>query len=705
MANIKSTYSEVRIPLVNMSFTPDIPPTSLQPNQYNSGQNVETDTAGLRSVFGDESILSQMSGTPVYVTGGYRQDGDWYYIVATTSNTEGRWYEISDSSITNVTPGVGGNANIFLSGYSANINITEAWNGTSLIINDNVHQPMFLQGDATEFEQYKLQYTISIYDIVPTSTTQMNIVLNTLPNIDYSTGDILVVQDVITPFWNGEYTVTSYSNGSYNINVPLPSTATTDAGGGASFTGDISGTTLTVSAVTSGTISVNQYISGNGVTVGTYITALGTGTGGAGTYTVDTSQTVSSTAMVAITSPGTNGSVRPKYQWNYNPNWTSLTAGFLRIFNAPNVGSILIAGNLTATDSTPTTYRFPTTVRWSQNFGLNSVPQQWAPSITNVANELEIPCRGPALDGFPCNGNFFVCSYWDTTVFSPIAYQTTQVPIFGVRLFNQGRGLLNTNTWCNADDTVYGVDARDLWVFDGQNFKPLGNQRVKNYFFYNLSPTYSDKVFMEMNTNKNQVELYYPEDGTSTGYCNRMLSYRYDLDCFNAPRTVPDAIMATEGPVWRSDYGNTFDYGSRTVTFCRAVANTQLVQKDQGYAFIGNAAIQSTFQRDAIHLSDEYSTQTMVHRILPEANNINDFGLPTTSVGNITITVGGSDSPGQTITYKPSANYQISSGNTWVQVDQNVYRLNSLKIENSSNTNAWLCSAVTWQFTETQDAR
>jgi len=67
----------------------------------------------------------------------------------------------------------------------------------------------------------------------------------------------------------------------------------------ASFTGSISGTTLTVTAVASGTVTVGQVLSGTGITSGTLITALGTGTGGNGTYTVQTSQTASSTTITA----------------------------------------------------------------------------------------------------------------------------------------------------------------------------------------------------------------------------------------------------------------------------------------------------------------------------------------------------------------------------------------------------------------------
>ena len=65
----------------------------------------------------------------------------------------------------------------------------------------------------------------------------------------------------------------------------------------ASFTASQATSTLTVSAVASGTIYLGMTVSGTGVTAGTMITAFGTGTGGTGTYTVSTSATLSSRAM------------------------------------------------------------------------------------------------------------------------------------------------------------------------------------------------------------------------------------------------------------------------------------------------------------------------------------------------------------------------------------------------------------------------
>lgn len=65
----------------------------------------------------------------------------------------------------------------------------------------------------------------------------------------------------------------------------------------ASFTASISGFTLTVTAVASGTLAVGNDISGGAL--GTKITAFGTGAGGVGTYTVSHSSGVSSTAMTS----------------------------------------------------------------------------------------------------------------------------------------------------------------------------------------------------------------------------------------------------------------------------------------------------------------------------------------------------------------------------------------------------------------------
>jgi hypothetical protein len=80
--------------------------------------------------------------------------------------------------------------------------------------------------------------------------------------------------------------------GTYEVNVPqLTASTTITAAYGV----------LTVTAVGAGTLGVGDVLSGSGVTAGTTITGLGTGTGGNGTYYVSISQTVSPGTTIGAT--------------------------------------------------------------------------------------------------------------------------------------------------------------------------------------------------------------------------------------------------------------------------------------------------------------------------------------------------------------------------------------------------------------------
>jgi len=613
---------EAKTPLSKMSWHPDVPSSAMGPEEYNATQsrNVETDVRGVRSVLGDEVILDALTGTPIYVTGGYRLDDSWWYIVGTA---EGVWYASDDgASWTDITP-------IYtpLVGYSEDMNITEAWNGTTLIINDGVNPPMILLGGAARFEAYSNTPPQQILSITGDGTTVVyEFATWTGLGLPFPVGEYVRIRNCVPDTYNGIYEII-----------------------------DATDNTITV-------------------------------------YNAETA------------SPDELGTIRPYWIWNYSPEFTSLSAGFVRLFNSPNVGSILIAGNLTGNLGDSTEQYFPNTVRWSQAFGIDQAPSTWEPSLDNVANELEVPLRGPVLDGFAAGGNFFVQSYWDTVVFSPINYQTTTIPILGVRQFTQGRGLLTTNAWSSADDLVIGIDARDIWVFNGQQFKGLGNQRIKNYILGNINPDYVERIFVENNTNKNQIEIYYP-DLNSTGWCNKMISYRYDLDVFNPPRDIPDGSFATEGPLWTTlpDSSLGYDDSYRTVVYVRGVASSELVQKDIGFEFI-TGPITSVFRRDNILVLPNYSQQVMIHRVLPAVNNLDDDNLVTTSTGTIDVTVGGSNSVGEPVTLKNTVTLDIDTDNPWCQITQNVFRTNTIILENTSSTTCWICTGITWQFTETQDA-
>jgi hypothetical protein len=648
VAQIRNPLDEVRIPFAKMSFTPDVPSTALGPNEYNSGENVETDVRGIRSMAGDQAILTPVPGpgSPTFVTGSFRQGNEFWFVVATTatpgypgkfwaSNGITDWYDITPTD-----------AGFDSTAYAQNTNITEAWNGTVLFLNDE-HNPPFFWPDqpGAVLVSYSNQIPLDINDIQPVTANTRIISFDTVATQPFAVGSYVQVVNVVPRYYNGTWLVTA----------------------------------CTVDDVTIQCSVVDAY--------------------------------------------GSGGAVSPAYTWNYNANWSSVYAKFMRLYNTPNVGSILVAGNLTATNvDTAATELYPVTVQWSQAFGLNQAPTTWTPTVTNVANQLEVPLRGPALDAFPCNGQFFLCSYWDTVVFSPINFSTTSAPILGVRQFNQGRGLLSSNCWANTDKLVYGIDARDIWVFDGQDFQGLGNQRVKNWFYDQLAPENYDRVYMETNTQRSQIEIYYPDADAINGVPNKMLSYRYDIDCWNAPRDVNEATFSCESPVWTNYSDSSLPewvplLSSRTVVYARGIVGGPLIQKDQGYSWYDGAPIASRFRRDNIKLLPNYSGKMMVHRILPEVVNLgaihnenNEIPI-TPGPGSVDVTIEGANSVGSspdvvnTVTVEVNATGATNADSPWAQINQNAYRVNTIELSNTSNTNIWMCSATTWQYTQVEDDR
>jgi hypothetical protein len=110
-------------------------------------------------------------------------------------------------------------------------------------------------------------------------------------------GNNISQNTVITALGTGSGGVGTYT---VSNSQTVASTTINSVAAPAIVTAAISGTTMTVSAVTSGTLKIGQTIQGTGVTNGTIIKAFGTGSGGAGTYTVSASQTVSSTTIYAL---------------------------------------------------------------------------------------------------------------------------------------------------------------------------------------------------------------------------------------------------------------------------------------------------------------------------------------------------------------------------------------------------------------------
>ena len=246
-------------------------------------------------------------------------------------------------------------------------------------------------------------------------------------------GTIAVGQSLFGIGISNQTVITAGSGTSWTINQShtiTPAIQMNSATVGAIFTGSMSGTTLTVSAVSSGTLYLGQTITGSTVTAKTIITALGSGTVlsesivAAGTgYAVNENITVlggvfgSSPATYTVTSIGGSGAV------------TGLTRTFSGQYTSNPANDVSTSSDGSGTGLT-LTLTFGTGTGSTGNYVINN--SQTVTSRTMYAlNFSELPSTDGAFAGgstVDIVDNYFVYNRPDTQqyaasdVLSPITY-------------------------------------------------------------------------------------------------------------------------------------------------------------------------------------------------------------------------------------------------------------------------------------------
>ena len=102
---------------------------------------------------------------------------------------------------------------------------------------------------------------------------------------------------------NAPYYVYDRTSTTYKLTTNTGNSQTATITAGATVTGSIAGTTLSVTGITGGRLAVGQVITGGTISANTTITSTGTAGGGIGAYTVNNSQTVTSTTITAVATP------------------------------------------------------------------------------------------------------------------------------------------------------------------------------------------------------------------------------------------------------------------------------------------------------------------------------------------------------------------------------------------------------------------
>jgi hypothetical protein len=217
----------------------------------------------------------------------------------------------------------------------------------------------------------------------------------------------------------------------------------TYTGSTSSFTGSISGTTLTVTAVASGTIITDQVLTGGSVTAGTKIVNQLTGTtGGIGTYTVDTSQSRTSASLTGT----------------YTLASTTLTINstVLRV-SAVASGTLAVGQFLTGTgiDFGINITALGSGTGGAGTYTLNTGESFASTTISASGGVVTVGATGGSA-------NAIVVSHTHTTTVTDPGHQHVGVPVYqGVSLFSTGA---STSYWridsagrANVDTNTTGI--------------------------------------------------------------------------------------------------------------------------------------------------------------------------------------------------------------------------------------------------------
>ena len=462
----------------------------------------------------------------------------------------------------------------------------------------------FYLGIGTDLKYY-IERGGSIYDITPIRLTVTvsnpfatvngsRVVTVTIPNHGAFQGDFVTFSNSTAVgglTLNGEYQIADVITSSvFTINAASPATSTATGGGAttavfqintgldttlyangwgagtwggilpddsATFTGSISGTTLTVSAVSSGALAVGRLITGTGVSAGppgslaTYITALGTGTGGVGTYTVSVSQTVTSRTMNAITGTGWGEASNIEVAGTRLRLWSSDNFGQNLVLNPRDAAiyywssfgglgtrAVALSSLPGAADVPPISRQIIVSdldrkviafgcsdivtgvqdrllIRWSDTEN----PAVWTPTETNSAGGIRIPTGSEFVGAVETKQEILVWS--DDSVHSlryvgaPFEYSISRIGMTSI---------VAPYAVVAANDVVFWMGQNGFFQWDGRLAGlPCS---VKDFVFNDLNWNQAEKIVAGSNMSFNEVWWFYPSLNSEEN--NRYVLYNYN---------------------------------------------------------------------------------------------------------------------------------------------------------------------------------
>ena len=253
-----------------------------------------------------------------------------------------------------------------------------------------------------------------------------------------------------------------------------------------------------------------------------------------------------------------NGADEPVYWGGANlinlTDWTSTeTCQFITAFKY----------HLFALDISGPGGTFTSLLRWSQAAEPGTIPDEWTPSGTNDAGDVELSdSPGALLCAYPMRDSLLIYKRSAT-------YQAKFVGgnnVFNFRKVQSTSGALTRRSVCDVNGQHLVVSDGDIVISDGSNRRSIGEARVKDWLFNQLDQDNYQNMFCAYNRAQHEVVIGFPTAGAE--FCNTALVYNVELDSFGV-RDLADLVQAPIGFV--NDTVDSNNWADRTEAWADAV--------------------------------------------------------------------------------------------------------------------------------------
>lgn len=188
----------------------------------------------------------------------------------------------------------------------------------------------------------------------------------------------------------------------------------------------------------------------------------------------------------------------------------------------------------------------PGVVRISDVAAAGAIPHNWNPYSAGVstAEEFTLSTTGIVQELAPLQGNLYV--YTNNSIHALSKTGSPSIP-YKASIVSSTHGASGLDLVHEHRGTHVVVGSDDIYQFAGHpaSVKSLSNNRVRDYYFENVSATYSKKAFIVNNTADDEIWVCFPNTA-STGNINEVLIFNYDNNVWSR-RVITQAAHGISG--------------------------------------------------------------------------------------------------------------------------------------------------------------